>query len=160
MAPRCLCGLPAHCPPDPQDHCPECGGLFRGQARGGGHARRPARVRDQTAHLRPARLLERRLPGLRPGLRQWPPALRHRGFVRAAQRSGYLLQGHPAAAPRGTAESLVPLCGQGSRPGDDGRRAEPDGRLSLQCLLLQAAEPGRDQIPDAAVHLPGLRLPR
>ena len=32
----------------------------------------------------------------------------------SAQRSGYLLQGHPAAAPRGTAESLVPLCGQGS----------------------------------------------
>lgn len=38
------------------------------------------------------------------------------GSFRAAQRSGYLLQSHPAAAPRVRQESLVPLCGQGSRP--------------------------------------------
>ena len=81
VAPRCLCGLPPHRPPDPHEAGRECPAVLGGPPRRQRHARRPARFPDRPAHLRLARLCGGGFPPLRPRLPRRQAPLCHRRLL-------------------------------------------------------------------------------
>lgn len=98
VAPRCLCRLPPHRPPDPQRAGRKYPALLRRQPRRQRHAFGAAGVQHPAPHLRPAGLRRREVLPLRFELCGRAASVRHRGLLREPERPGHLLQSHPAAA--------------------------------------------------------------
>ena len=89
------------------------------------HSVRP-KFKVEQLDLRPARLRPRELPSLRPELCRWAAPVCHGGLHGDAQGAGHLLRSHPSAAAEGAGKGLLPLCGQGFRPGRLRPCARPD----------------------------------